>query len=376
VNIVIAPDKFKGCLTALEVAKALGVGFQSVWHSATVEYVPIADGGDGTAEVLGQALGSEWVECPCMDPLGRTVPGRFAWNGSVAAFEMSAVSGLRLLGAEERNPREANTYGTGELLLEAVRRGAKRVIVGLGGSATNDCGMGMAFALGYRFLDAAGESLPPEPRFLESVERIERPSDLKLPEIHAAVDVRNPLLGDRGATRVYGPQKGADFETVEELERGMAHFVDVVQREIGLVEPEVPGDGAAGGLGFGLRAFCGAEIRNGFTLVAEAAKLESRIAECDLVVTAEGAMDGQTLEGKAPSGVAEIARRYGKPVIAFAGTLQEDHDLENAFDALCPIVVAPMPLDYAIAEARPLLSSAARRFARTIDLGKRFGPVE
>lgn len=375
-RIVIAPDKFKGCLSALEVAEALREGFVGVWPSATVECIPIADGGEGTAEVLCRALNAEWVEAHGRDPLGRPVTGRFASNGRVAALEMSAVSGLRLLASEERDPKRANTRGTGEMLLAAIGRGAECVIVGLGGSATNDGGIGMASALGYRFFDATGQELSPEPRNLGRVERIERPTDLCLPEVLAAVDVRNPLLGVRGATRVYGPQKGADAEIVEELERGMAHFSEVVQRELGLAEREAPGDGAAGGLGFGLRAFCNAEIRNGFALVADAANLEDRIAGCDLVATAEGALDGQTLEGKAPAGVAEIARRQGKPVVAFAGTLHEDPRLEEAFDALCPIAAGPMTLKHSIEEARPLLTAAARRFGQATMIGSRLSSIQ
>ncbi len=369
VQIVIAPDKFRGCLSALEAADLIGEGFKSVWVDARCELFPIADGGEGTAEALCVALGGKWVSVAAHDPLGRPNRVRFAWNGAVAALEMSEASGLRLLNVEERDPLNSNTYGTGEMIRQAIKVGAKRIIVGLGGSATNDGGIGMASALGFKFLDENGNPLEPLPRNFLKISRIERPKSGSIPEVLAAVDVRNPLLGERGASFTYGPQKGADPEVVENLERGMSHLVDIVRRDLQIREREVPGDGAAGGLGFGLRAFCNAEIRGGFDLVTEASGIEEAIRNCDFVATGEGAVDHQTLEGKGPAGVAAMARRHGRPSVVFAGTLRADPRLDDVFNALCPIVSSPISLDDALRDARGLLRAAARRFARSVEFG-------
>ncbi len=368
-KIVIAPDKFKGCLSALEAADSISDGFKSVWGDALCELFPIADGGEGTAEAFCAALNGKWISVDSHDPLGRPNSARFVWNGAVAALEMSEASGFRLVRVEERDPLNSNTYGTGEIMRQAIALGAKRIIVGLGGSATNDGGIGMAAALGFEFLDENGNSLEPFPRNFLKISRIERPKADSIPDVIAAVDVRSPLLGERGASHTYGPQKGADPETVETLERGMSHLVDVVQRDLEIRQREVPGDGAAGGLGFGLRVFCNAEIRGGFDLVTEASGIEEAIRICDFVATGEGSVDRQTLEGKGPAGVAAMARKHGRPSVVFAGTLSNDPRLDDVFDALCPIVPCPMALEDALRDARNLLRAAARRFARSVEFG-------
>lgn len=369
-KIVIAPDKFKGCLSAVEAADSIGEGFKSVWADARCELFPIADGGEGTAEVLCEALGGRWVSMSARDPLGRPNPVRLAWNGAVAAFEMNEAAGLRLLSAEERDPLKSNTYGIGEMIRQAIALGAQRIIVGLGGSATNDGGIGMAAALGFEFLDEFGNPLQPLPKNFLRIQRINRPKSALIPEVLAAVDVRNPLLGERGASRTYGPQKGADPGTVEDLELGMSHLVDIVQRDLEIREREVPGDGAAGGLGFGLRVFCNAEIRKGFDLVTESMGIEEAIRNCDFVATGEGAVDHQTLEGKGPAGVAAMARKHGRPCVVFAGTLHDDPRLDRVFDAMCTIIPSPMTLGDALGNAQKLLRAAARRFARAVEFGE------
>lgn len=372
VKILVAPDKFKGSLSAREVAAAIADGLRSVWGDAEIICCPIADGGEGTAEVLCGAFGGSWREVPVQDPLGRTIPARYCLSDQdVAVMEMSEASGMRRMEKGELDPLCASTFGTGQLIRAALASGVNRIIIGLGGSATNDGGIGMAAALGYRFLKEDGSELAPIPSSLRDLSRIERPKTLVLPEIVAAVDVGNPLLGPEGATRVFGPQKGADENQVEELEAGLAHLADLVERDLGCQHREVKGAGAAGGLGFGLLSFCGAKIRPGFELVAEALELQERIGRVDLVITAEGQIDAQTLHGKGPAGIAALARISGKPVIALAGSVRDEEQLTRVFDAIVPVVPGPMALDDAVKETPRLLTAAAARTARILRICRR-----
>ncbi len=371
-KIVVAPDKFKGSLSAHAAAEAIARGLRSVWPDAELLLAPIADGGEGFADTLCTALGGEWIETAARDPLGREVSARYAWieDQKLAVVEMSEASGLWRLTREERDPLLATTYGTGQLIRHAAERGAQTILVGLGGSATTDGGIGMAEALGFEFLTSDGELLEAVPANLLALTRIQSRGAISLPKVIAACDVQNPLLGARGTARVFGPQKGADAMTVETLELALGNLADVVQQEFEVDFRDLDGAGAAGGIGFGLMSFCGASVRSGFDIVAEALKLETHIAASDLVLTGEGQIDGQTMEGKGPAGVAALARKYGKPVVAFAGSVAEGAGVPSLFSAACSIIDEPVSLDEAMRRAPEFLERAASRTARFLQLGR------
>ena len=368
VRILIAPDKFKGSLSAPAAAEAIARGLRSVWPDAQIDLAPIADGGEGFAEALKVALGAEWVNVASEDALGRAIAARYAWldGERLAILEISEASGLHRIAPHERDPLRADTFGTGILIAHAIARGARRIHVGLGGSATTDGGAGMARALGFRFLDGEGRDFSAAPGALQSVAQIVRPADRVLPEIFAASDVQNPLLGERGAARVYGPQKGADAAAVALLDRALTRLADVCAADLGCDHRDVPGSGAAGGLGFGLLSFCNAKIRPGFEMISETLHLGRRIAAADLVITGEGRIDDQTLDGKGPAGVAALARSAGRLVIAFGGAISAVAEDSGVFDALIPIADRPFTVAEAMAEAAPLLERASRRTAQLI----------
>jgi glycerate kinase len=371
VNLLFAPDKFKGSLPATAVAEALARGWKSVQPEAECSFAPIADGGEGFSEALAQALGGEWILVDSVDALGRPIRARYAWAAAerVAVIEMSEASGLWRIAPAERDPLRANTYGTGLLLRDAIERGARRVLLGIGGSATTDGGAGLAAAIGFRFFAAgSGEPLEPLPCDFPRLGRLDATAVPRLPEIIAACDVQNPLLGPRGTAHVFSPQKGADSATVLFLEEALTRFAEVVEGSTGRGCREVPGAGAAGGLGFGLLSFCGASLEPGFELVAKAMQLERRMAAADLVVTGEGRLDFQTLDGKGPAGVAAMARALGKPVIAFAGSIEEHPGIAGCFDAAVPIIDRPVTLEEAMQNAIPFLERAAARTARLLRL--------
>lgn len=371
-KILVAPDKFKGSLSAVAAAEAISAGFRQVWPDAEITHAPIADGGEGFADALRDALGGEWVVTRALDPIGREVEARYAWveEEKLAIIDMSEASGLWRLTTEERAPLRANTFGTGQLMRHATERGARKILVGLGGSATTDGGIGMAAALGYEFLTSDGEDLEPIPGHLLALIRIEREGAMELPEIVAACDVQNPLLGPRGTAHVFGPQKGATEKDIVALEEGLLNLADVVASDLECDFRETPGAGAAGGIAFGLLSFCGAKICSGFDLVAETLHLEDWIAASDLVVTGEGRIDGQTLEGKGPAGVAALARKHRKPVLAFAGSIAENAAVGSLFDALCAIIDEPVSLDIAMSRGAEFLTRSAARAARVLHLGQ------
>ena len=368
VRILIAPDKFKGSLSAHAAAEAIARGLRTVWPDAHLDLAPIADGGEGFAESLAVALGAGWVNVASEDALGRPIVGRYARlpEQNLAILEMSEASGLHRIAQHELAPLRADTFGTGVLIAHAAAHGARRILVGLGGSATTDGGAGMARALGYRFLDERGRELSTSPKELPSLAHIKRPATLLLPEILAACDVQNPLLGPRGTANVYGPQKGSDTARVEMLERAMSRLADVCAADLGCDHRDVPGAGAAGGLGFGLLTFCNAQIRPGFDMIAEALHLESRIAAADLIVTGEGRIDEQTLDGKGPAGIAALARKAGKRVIAFGGSVAAPAEEAGIFDALVPIADRPLTIGEAMTETASLLERASRRAGQLI----------
>jgi len=373
-KILIAPDKFKGSLSAREVADNIALGLRSVLRDAEIAFAPMADGGEGTAEVICNALSGSWVKCKAHDPLGREIDARYAWiaNRNLAVMEMSEVAGMRRLSESERDPLLANTFGVGEMILDAARHRTREIIIGLGGSATNDGGFGMARAIGFRFF-SEGEQDEEKKRELtgavgelQKLERIERPKTSSLPKIVAAVDVQNPLLGENGATRVFGPQKGASDDMIDILERALAKLADVVSIEFGVDYRDEPGAGAAGGLGFGLMSFCGAKIRPGFEVVAEATDLESNMENFDLVITGEGSLDRQTLEGKTPAGIARLARKLGKPVFAVAGCTDGDRQVRELFDGVYVLGQAGMSENEKMKRSEELLREKAQELAKNL----------
>jgi glycerate kinase len=358
-RILIAPDKFKGSLGARDVAENIAAGLREVLSEAKIDIAPMADGGEGTAEVICDALHGSWMKCDARDPLGREIEARYAYidKKKLAVMEMSEAAGMRRLGDNEQDVDLASAFGVGEMLLDATQREAGEIIIGLGGSATNDGGFGMARALGFRFF---GEhELKGATSELAKLTRIERPKGLSLPKIIAAADVRNPLLGKDGATRVFGPQKGATPDKIDKLERALIKLADVVAKEFGFDYRDEPGAGAAGGLGFGLMSFCGAKIRPGFDVVAETVDLKSKMKDVDLVITGEGSLDRQTLEGKTPAGLARLARRLGKRVYAIVGRASEDRQVREIFDGV-------YELGGSIPEARELLRERGRELGRAL----------
>ena len=369
-KILIAPDKFKGSLSAREVAENIAAGLRDVLPDAKIDMVPMADGGEGTAEVIGDALGGSWVNCDAHDPLGRRIDARYAWieHRKLAVMEMSEAAGMRRLSGGERDPLRANTFGVGEMLLDAMQRGAREIVIGLGGSATNDGGFGMARALGFRFFSGNDHDheLTSAISELQKLRRIQRPRNLSLPKIIAAVDVRNPLLGKNGATQIFGPQKGVSEDKVAILERALTRLADVVSKDLEIDYRDEPGAGAAGGLGFGLISFCGARIRPGFDVVAEAVKLEAKMKDVGLVVTGEGSLDAQTLQGKTPAGVAQLARRLGKRVFAIVGSASEDRSVDEIFDKVYVLAQPGMSEKENMAHAAELLRENARELAKKL----------
>ncbi len=368
-TILIAPDKFKGALNAREVANNIAKGVLDVVPEATIEIVPMADGGEGTAEAICEARVCSWLECEAHDPLGRDVDARYGWieDEKIAVMEMSEAAGMRRLSETERDPVRATTFGVGEMILDATNRGATEIIIGLGGSATNDGGFGIARALGFRFFAGANELSGPVSD-LEGLTKIKSPMPLEL-KITAAVDVRNPLLGENGATRVFGPQKGATQSGLDILERALTRLADVVTGQFGFDFRDVPGAGAAGGLGFGLLSFCGAAIQPGFEVVAGAVGLGAKMKSADLVITGEGSLDRQTLEGKTPAGVAELARKLGKPVFAIVGRATGDREVREKFDGVYQNARPEMGQKENMQRAAELLRENARELAKTFGAG-------
>jgi glycerate kinase len=374
VRILIAPDKFKGSLSAREVADNIAIGLRDRLPNAIIRALPMADGGEGTAEVICDARGGEWVNCAAHDALGREIEARYAWlpDRATAVMEMSAAAGLWRIAPDERDLLSANTYGVGQMMNHAAERGAKEILLGLGGSATNDGGLGMARALGFRFLGNRREQEQEQeqeqelesPRELVKLARISRGEAKRdFPKVVAAADVRNPLLGPRGATSTFGPQKGGTPEQLEILESGLARLADVVTRNLGCDFRDTPGAGAAGGLGFGLMTFCGAQVKSGFEVVAEFVGLRSAIEDADVVITGEGRLDEQTLEGKAPAGVAQLARQLGKPVFAIVGSSGAQATTSALFDAVLVLARDQITPDESRAHAGELLQERARELA-------------
>jgi len=367
VRVLIAPDKFKGCLTAEEVAKQIAAGIHDVMPAAQIDLMPVADGGDGTAEVICRALNGTWITCRANDPLGRIIECRYAFikDQRLAVIEMSEAAGMRRLSPAERDPLRATTFGVGQLILDAARRGAGKIIVGLGGSATNDGGFGMARAFGFRFFDGEGMQVRASVNKLRTLKRIDPPSNVALPPIVGAFDVQNVLLGKEGATHVFGPQKGAAGANLVLLEKCMERLARVASRQVRRADPKQPGAGAAGGLGFGLMVFTGATLRSGFQVVSEIIETEKRLKAADIVITGEGKLDSQTLSGKAPAGIASLARQNGKRVFAVVGRADHHGHGEELFDKVYQLSTGANDEAASIAKASELLRERSREMAKS-----------
>ncbi len=376
-HIVIAADSFKGTNTSLEVGRAIQRGFQKVFLSAGFRVLPVADGGEGTVEAVLQAAGGRLQKRVVSDPLGRSIESFWGLlNNGRAVLEMAAASGLPLLAAAERNPLYTTTYGTGELLKTVLEEGAREIMIGIGGSATNDGGVGLAQALGAKFLDAAGREIQGGGGSLAELAHIDISGmDPRLGEVEIliACDVRNPLLGGNGASVVYGPQKGADSQMVQLLDANLGHLARIVQRDLGRDFAAEPGAGAAGGLGFGLMSFCGGKLLSGIETVLRIIEFDKIVGEADLVLTGEGRLDGQSVCGKVPVGVGQWARRAGKPVVAIVGELGDSAHrvFEYGIDALFPTVDRVMGPETALNESRAALEASAERAARALAVGQR-----
>ena len=367
-RILIAPDKFKGSLSAKEVAENIAIGLRDVRPDAVIETLPIADGGEGTAAAIGEACGGERMTCAAHDALGRPIEAEYFSRPerSTAVMEMSEAAGMWRIKPADRDLLRADTYGVGEMIDHAITQRAREIVIGLGGSATNDGGLGMARALGYRFF--GNEHEIGSTRDLVGLMRIvppKRPAGpLLQPQIIAAVDVRNPLLGPGGATRTFGPQKGGTAEQLAILERALARLADIVHCDLGCDFREAPGAGAAGGLGFGLMSFCGATIRSGFDVVSEFIGLRSAIERSDVVITGEGRLDDQTLEGKAPAGVARTARTLRKRVFAIVGSDNGSERVHALFDAVLALDRPGTAAGESQRRAAEFLRDRARELAR------------
>ena len=375
-KIVIAPDSFKGSLTALQAAEAIEQGIGKVFPYANIKKIPMADGGEGTVQSLVDATGGQLLVERVVDPLGNEIEAEYGILGDriTAVIEMAAASGLTLVPPNRRNPLVTTTYGTGQIIKAALNQGCRKLVIGIGGSATNDGGAGMAEALGAKLLTSNGKSISPGGWGLGALDTInlsDLDSRLGATTTVVACDVDNPLTGMNGAAHVYGPQKGATPDMVETLDANLARFASIVQRDTGRSVGDIPGSGAAGGLGAGLIAFLNAELKSGVEIIIDAVQLEKQLEGASFVVTGEGEINFQTVFGKTPVGVAKLAKTYGIPVIAITGSIADGADKvhEAGIDAIIDIVPTPMPLESAVRNAFDLTVEAATRAARFISIG-------
>ena len=358
-KVAIAIDSFKGSLGSMEAGNAAAEGVRRAIPEAECMVRPLADGGEGTVEALAPGLGGELCEVEVTGPAGKPVVAVYGIVGETAIMEMAQAAGITLVSGADRNPLHTTTRGVGEMIVDAIDRGCRRFVVGIGGSATNDAGAGMLQALGFGLFDAAGNSIAPGGAALSSVSRIVRDSAhpaLKECVFRIACDVANPLCGKNGASAVYGPQKGATPQMVVELDAALAHFAAVSGGD-----KDWPGSGAAGGLGFAFREFLGAELKSGAEIVLEETRFEDAVKDADLVITGEGRLDSQTVMGKAPVGVARLAKKHGKKVLAFSGCVTRDAGIVNrhGIDAFFPILREVMTLEEALDKGNAAANLAA-----------------
>ena len=381
-KFVVAPDSFKGSVSAVEAASAMEEGIKRVFAHSEVIKIPLADGGEGTVEALVTATDGKIIHLTVLDPLGRERESFFGilGNGKTAVIEMAAASGLPLLKPEERNPYITTTYGTGQLIKAALDFGCDEIIIGIGGSATNDGGAGMAQALGVSLLDNCGRELSFGGRALKDLHTINlanMDARLNKTKITAACDVDNPLCGERGASAVYGPQKGASPEMVKELDAALANLADKIKEQMGVDVLHVPGAGAAGGLGAGILAFLKGNLKPGIELVLDAVGFDHKVKDADLVLTGEGRIDEQTAYGKAPMGVAQVAQKYGVPALAFGGILGDNYEkvYEKGIAFVSANVQSIISLDEAMKNSYALLAANTERAMRAVKIGIQIGDI-
>ena len=367
-KIVVAIDSMKGSLSSMEAGEAIRRGILRADREAEVCVCPLADGGEGTVEALTSGLGGRMEQVSVTGPLGEQVSAQYGIlpDGRTAVMEMAAAAGITLIDEEERNPLHTTTYGVGEMIRDAIGKGCRKFIMGIGGSATNDGGIGMLQALGFKFTDGTGKDVPFGAQGLKELRTLQ--TEEVLPELaecrfRVACDVNNPLCGENGCSAVFGPQKGATPEMIEEMDRWLASFAELAREIFPKADSSAPGSGAAGGLGFAFRTFTNAVLESGIKIVLEETKLEDFIRDSDLVITGEGRLDSQTAMGKAPIGVAKIAKKYNLPVIAFAGAVTPDAGICNAhgIDAFFPILRRVSTLEEAMepeAASRNLIDTA------------------
>lgn len=376
-KIVIAPDSYKESLSALEVATAIERGFREIFPSAEYIKIPVADGGEGTVEAMVAATNGRIVTVAVKGPLGEQAEGFYGISGDEqsAFIEMAAASGLEMVPPAKRDPLITTSWGTGELIRHALDAGVKHIIIGIGGSATNDGGAGMLQALGAKLLDEQDRQIAPGGAALESLVRIDlRELDKRLAgcRIEVACDVTNPLTGEAGASAVFGPQKGATPEMIARLDKALAHYAEIIARDLDIDVLNLAGGGAAGGMGAALYAFCGAELRQGIEIVTDALALDKHVRDADLVITGEGRIDSQTVHGKVPVGVAKVAKRYNIPVIGIAGSLTADvgvvHD--HGIDAVFSVLYTICTLEKALANAGENVRMTARNVAAVLKAGQ------
>ena len=374
-KIVIAPDSFKESLTALEVANAIETGFKRIFPNAEYVKLPMADGGEGTVQSLVDATQGRLIETEVTAPLGNQVKSFFglSGDGKTAIIEMAAASGLHLVPMDKRNPCKTTSFGTGELIKQALDLGVQHLILGIGGSATNDGGAGMLQALGLHLLDKNGQSIGfggAELSNLAEIQISDLDPRLQHVQIEVACDVNNPLCGERGASAIFGPQKGATPEMMKALDAALAHFAEIAERDCGKQIKEQPGAGAAGGMGGGLLLLPNVQLKAGVQIVLDNLKLAEQVKEADLVITGEGRMDAQSILGKTPIGVALMAKQFNKPVIAIVGCLREDYDVvyEHGIDAVFPIIRSLGDLPTILKQGEQNLISTAQNVARLLSL--------
>ncbi|MCD9519587.1 glycerate kinase [Photobacterium phosphoreum] len=374
-KIIIAPDSYKESLTAMEVATAIEAGFCQVMPDAEYIKLPMADGGEGTVQSLVDASNGTIIEHSVTGPLGKSVPAFFGimGDGKTAVIEMAAASGLHLVSPDLRNPMLTTSYGTGELILAALDHGVEHIIIGIGGSATNDGGSGMAQALGVQLLDSNAQPLGLGGQALAQLATIDvshidpRLAHIKL---EVACDVDNPLCGEKGASQVFGPQKGATPIMVAELDQNLAHYADIIKRDLGTDIKNTAGAGAAGGMGAALLGLFNAQLRSGIEIVIDAVNFNEIVKDADLVITGEGRIDSQTIHGKTPIGVARAAKKFNKPVIGIAGCLSQDCGVVygHGIDAVFSVVPAAMSLEQAFKNAAINVELTARNVAAIYSL--------
>lgn len=375
-KFVVAPDSFKESMSAKEACEAMKTGIKKVFPEAEVLEVPMADGGEGTVDALIDATGGKKITVEVAGPFpDKKVKAYYGLlgDGKTAVIEMAKANGIELIKPSERNPLLTSTYGTGELIKAALDSGVEKIIIGIGGSVTNDGGAGMAQALGIKLLDENDKELPFGGGSLAHLARIDvskRHPLLGKVEILVASDVTNPLTGVHGASQVFGPQKGATEEMVKQLDLNLAHYGEIIQRDLNLAVTDLPGAGAAGGLGAGLLAFTFAKLRPGIELVIEVTELEEKIAQADFVFTGEGGMDFQTKFGKAPYGVAKVAKKYQKPVFACAGYIGKDVDVlyDEGMTAIFGILPKATTLEEALENGKTNLANTVENISRVIAL--------